>query len=153
MVPIPPPTLMESKLIMPKKCTVTPTEWDQATDLFELGFRHAKDLALELGVSPQTVMREMRRRGAKKGSRAFETVVDLEKQLDRKLRYRVYLKAEADRLAVERSMATLTMLDGMMAALLEGDRQGDLTLAGDVIEITGSAFGLVSSSSRRRERS
>lgn len=126
---------------MPRKCNVSLAQWVEATERYELGYVHANHLARELGVSPQTVMREMRKRGAIKGSRASETITELVAELDRKALHRAHLQAAADRLAVDRLMASLSILDNMMAALQQAERDGDVTLARDVIDITGPAFG------------
>ena len=128
-------------MIMPKNCNVTPEQWDQATDFFELGFRNGRQLAAELGVSPQTVMREMKKRGAKKGSRVNQTVVQLEAFLNRKRQREARMRAAAEYTAAPRRAAGLAAIDRMVKALTEADRRGDITLAEDVMAQTATAFG------------
>lgn len=137
---------------MPRTCNVTSDQWDRAADVFELGFKHANQLARELGVSPQTVSREMKKRGAKKGSRSWETVADLDAFLARKRRREADARALAETTAAERRAAGLAVLNRMMAAILKADELGDLTLAEDTIHETASAFG-VRVPSRKRSRS
>ena len=126
---------------MPAKCKITLEKWDEATDFFELGFVNGRDLALDFGVSPQTVMREMRRRGAKKGSRVHETVVHLEARFDREARHRADVKLTAELAIAERRAAGLAILGSMMAALIEADRLGDVTLADPAIAKTAAFLG------------
>lgn len=68
---------------MPKKNSVCPVMWDHCADLYEVGFKNGRQIADFLGVSPQTVMREMRKRGVTKGLRAYESVRKFEAELDR----------------------------------------------------------------------
>ena len=135
------PAYWNLSLYMAKKSKISGNQWDEATDFFELGLTNGKELALELGVSPQTVMREMRRRGAKKGSRVHETIVNIEARLDREARHRSDLKTKAKLALAERRAAGVAVLSGMMAALVEADRLGDLTLADTEIAQTGAIFG------------
>jgi hypothetical protein len=137
-------------LLMPRTCNVTSSQWDRAADLFELGLRHANQLAQELGVSPQTVSREMKKRGAKKGSRSRETVADLDAFLVRKRRREAHARALAETTAAERRAANLAVLDRMMVAILNADALGDLTLAEKAIHESASAFGARVSNRKRR---
>lgn len=91
--------------------------WDEVTDLFELGFRNGRQLAADLGVSPQTVMREMKRRGAVKGRRAHESVADLEAFLDRRARRRANERAMAELTVAQRRAAGLVVIGRMMEAI------------------------------------
>ena len=67
---------------MPAKNTISEQTWNEQAALYELGFKHGNQIARELGVSPQTVSRQMKRRGAVKGSRVSESVQGLEAALD-----------------------------------------------------------------------
>jgi hypothetical protein len=129
-------------MLMPSRCKVSPEQWDYATDLFELGIRNGRELALDLRVSPQTVSREMRMRGAKKGSRSAETVVDLDDWLDRKQRRAASMQTAAEHSVAQRRAAALAALNGMLKAILMADCLGDITLADETIQRTASAFGV-----------
>jgi IS30 family transposase len=126
---------------MPAKNTISEQAWDEQAALYELGFKHGNQIARELGVSPQTVSRQMKRRGAVKGSRVNETMQDLEAALDRKARCAALMElsdSERRRRVVE---ANLEAVGQMVAALLEADRQGDLTLAAPAIDRMASTLG------------
>ena len=126
---------------MPAKNTISEQTWNEQAALYELGFKHGNQIARELGVSPQTVSRQMKRRGAVKGSRVNETMQDLEAALDRKARCAALMElsdSQRRRRVVE---ANLEAVGQMVAALLEADRQGDLTLAAPVIDRMASALG------------
>lgn len=64
-------------MLMPAKHAIADHVWDYYADHYELGLKHACEIARELGVSPQVVSRMFRRMSAKKGSRARQTVADL----------------------------------------------------------------------------
>ena len=126
---------------MPAKNTISEQTWDEQAALYELGFKHGNQIARELGVSPQTVSRQMKRRGAVKGSKVNETMQDLEAALDRKARCAALMElsdSERRRRVVE---ANLEAVGQMVAALLEADRQGDLTLAAPAIDRMASTLG------------
>lgn len=127
---------------MPTKCSVTPDQWDHAADLFELGLLDGKQLGAKLKVSPQTVMREMRRRGAKKGSRVHQTVANLEAFIDSKQRREAVIRAQLEHTKAERRAAVAAALESMIAAMQEADRRGDLSLANHIIERTAAALGV-----------
>lgn len=136
---------------MPKRCDIPPERWDEVADLFEVGFKHACVIAKELGVSLQTVMREMRRRGAQKGTRVHETVAELNNLIDLKQRHAAMKRAAMDRMAAERSAATLVMLGDMVAAIAEADERGNLAFAAEKIDQTAAACGFsLPRRSRRR---
>lgn len=127
---------------MPKRCNIPQELWDEAAEVFELGFKHANAIAHDLGVSPQTVMREMRRRGARKGARASETVTELNAQIDLK-QQREARRREAIRAAKEeRREAMDAALSAMFEALLEADQRGELGLTAGMIEDTATALGV-----------
>ena len=64
------------------RVSVTKKQWDEAAADYELGHKHAAQIARELGVSPATVSREFKRRGCAKASRIAETFAAIEAQLD-----------------------------------------------------------------------
>ena len=131
---------------MPAKNSISEQTWDEQAALFEFGLKHGNQIARELGVSPQTVSRQMKRRGVVKGSRVNETIQNLEVALDRKARCAALMDltdSQRRRKVVE---ANLEAVGKMVAALLEADRQGDLTLAAPVIGRVESRLG------RKRKR-
>lgn len=81
------------------RVAVTKKQWGEAVADYELGHKHAAQIARELGVSAATVSREFKRRGCVKASRIAETVAAIEARLDAeaKDRARVEETAEAER--------------------------------------------------------
>jgi hypothetical protein len=81
------------------RVAVTKKQWDEAAADYELGHKHAAQIARELGVSAATVSREFKRRGCVKASRIAETVAAIEARLDAEAeqRTRAEAAAEADR--------------------------------------------------------
>ena len=126
---------------MPAKNTISEQTWDEQAALYELGFKHATQIATDLGVSPQTVSRQMKRRGAVKGSRVNETIQDLKAALDRKARCAALMDLSDSQRRRKVVEANLEAVGKMVAALLEADRQGDLTLAAPVIDRVESKLG------------
>ena len=126
---------------MPAKNTISERTWNEQVALYELGFKHGNQIACELGVSPQTVSRQMKRRGVVKGSRVNETIQDLEAALDRKAQCAALMElsdSQRRRRVVE---ANLEAVGQMVAALLEADKQGDLALAAPMINRMASTLG------------
>jgi hypothetical protein len=74
---------------------ISKEQWDTAAASYELGERHAVQIARDLGVSPPTVSREFARRGCVKGSRIAETIGAIETRLDAEAIQRERAKAEA----------------------------------------------------------
>lgn len=126
---------------MPAKNKISEQTWDEQADLYEIGFKHANQITRELGISPQTVSRQMKRRGAVKGSRVNETIQDLEARLDRKARCAALMHLSDSQRRRKVAEANMQVVGHMVAALIEADRQGDLTLATPVIDRMGSMFG------------
>ena len=131
---------------MPAKNTISEQTWDEQAALYELGFKHGNQIARELGVSPQTVSRQMKRRGAVKGSKVNETMQDLEAALDRKARCAALMDLSDSQRRRKVVEANLEAVGKMVAALLEADRQENLTLAAPVIDRVESGLG------RKRKR-
>ena len=126
---------------MPAKNTISEQTWDEQAALYELGFKHGNQIARELGVSPQTVSRQMKRRGAVKGSRVNETIQDLEAALDLKARCAALMDLSDSQRRRKVVEANLEAVGKMVAALLEADRQGDLTLVAPAIDRMASTLG------------
>lgn len=126
---------------MPAKNTISDETWDEQAALYELGFKHGAQIARELGVSPQTVFRQMKRRGAVKGSRVNESIQDLEERLDRKARCAALMKLSDSQRRRKVVEANMEAVGQMVAALLEADRQGDLALAAPAIDRMASTLG------------
>jgi hypothetical protein len=114
--------------------------WDLMVIQFELGTMSGSKIARELGVSPQTVMREMRKRGAIKGSRIHEATIALNAEIDRRQLERL----RRDREVWDRNYAiakSLTDAVGdMMYALVAADEMGDITLVDDFINQLGDVL-------------
>ena len=139
--PLSVPLEVEFLFMSQPKCNVCEAQWRDAADRFELGIKNGKQLADELGVSPQTVMRQMKLMGAVKGSRAHETVVDLNAFLDLRDRRKAHARMLAETLAAERRAAGLAILNEMMKAIVDADGTGDLTCANEVVAVAAAALG------------
>lgn len=133
---------LERKLTMPTKSPITHEQWDHAATQYELGFLSLRQLGMALGVSPQTVMREMHRRGAVKACRVHETVVALEETITAKRRRAALAEAERQQSRIQRAGATMELLDAMVRALVEADRAGRLAAVNPLLRDTATALGV-----------
>lgn len=119
---------------MPKRNAIPDEVWDTYVASFELGFMGVTAIARRLGLSPQTVSREMERRGAVKCSRMHEVVEEIEARLDREKRETELMElAEAERqqAAIEANCKAI----GRLVALLEAaDDRGELALLGPAMK-------------------
>lgn len=119
---------------MPTRNAIPDEVWETYAASFELGFMGVTAIARRIGVSPQTVSREMKRRGAVKCSRMLEVVEEIEARLDREKRNREIMElAEAERrqAAIEANCKAI----GQLVALLEAaDDRGELALLGPAME-------------------
>ena len=113
---------------------VTEQQWRDAIDTYELGKKHASQIAADLGVSPAKVSREFKRRGARKACRVAESVAELEAALDAKDRRMAPLRRARETAAMERLAAINSLIGGMMKDLIAADRAGNLAAAGPMIE-------------------
>jgi hypothetical protein len=105
----------------PRK-SITKEQWDEAAASYELGYRNGAQIARDLGVSPATVCREFKRRGARKGCRVGEVVAELVAKLD--------AEAAERQAAAEAKAASINALMGeLIAAVFAADEASDLTLA------------------------
>jgi hypothetical protein len=78
------------------RVSVTKKQWDEAAADYELGHKHAAQIARELRVSAATVSREFKRRGCVKASRIAETVAAIEARLDAEADERARVEAAAE---------------------------------------------------------
>lgn len=102
--------------------SITREQWDEAVASYELGYQNGAQIARELGVSPATVCREFKRRGARKGCRVGEVVAELVAKLDAEAKERQAL--------VEARSAAISALAGeLIDAVFAADQAGDLTMA------------------------
>lgn len=105
-----------------RRNSITEEQWDKAVASYELGFRNGAQIARDLGVSPATVSREFKRRGARKGCRVGEVVAELVAKLDAEAKER---QGEAEARAAAISALAGELVDAVFAA----DQAGDLTQA------------------------
>lgn len=78
------------------RVAVTEKQWDEAAADYELGHKHAAQIARDLGVSAATVSREFKRRGCVKASRIAETFAAIEARLDAEAEAKACAKAAAE---------------------------------------------------------
>jgi IS30 family transposase len=102
--------------------SITTDQWDEAVASYELGYQNGAQIARELGVSPATVCREFKRRGARKGCRVGEVVAELVAKLD--------AEAKERQAAAEAKAAAISALAGaLIDAVFAADQAGDITAA------------------------
>lgn len=126
---------------------VNEAAWDEQLALYELGFKHGNEIAVTLGVSPSTVSRQLRLRGAVKGSRATETIKNLEALLDHKAMVRTRMKIMESQRRRQAAAALTEQVGNMVAALVAASESGDITFANPTVETTERIVG-----DRRRGR-
>src|SRR4051812_5320213 len=102
--------------------TITEEQWLEAAEAFELGYMHGVDIAAELEVSPSTVSREFKRRGLRKGCRAWETVIELEAALDAKARQRAAIQEVREEAAATRSAELDALMDHLMRSIIAASK-------------------------------
>lgn len=128
--------------MMPAEHAIPDHVWDYYADFYELGLKHACEIARELGVSPQVVSRMFRRMGVKKGSRSRQRVADLEAFFShREQRERMKHMSDSERRR-EQTQRIHTMLDRMMSEIIAVERMGDLSLADERIAETAATLGV-----------
>ncbi|MCH8615906.1 helix-turn-helix domain-containing protein [Sphingomonas sp. SM33] len=128
---------------MPKKHRnlITEKKWLKAVDAYELGHRNGSQLARELGVSPATVSRELKRRGALKGRRVAETLVELEVSLTTKARQRARERSLKEIVALERVALLNVMIEDMVKSVLTAGGAEELALAASKVAEVREALG------------
>ena len=109
-------------------------QWRAAADAYELGTKHASQIARELGVSPSTVSREFKRRGCIKACRVAESVAALEAALDAKDRRLAPQRRAAEAAAAARVFEIDRMIGAMVKSLIAADKAGNLAAAGPMID-------------------
>lgn len=122
--------------------SITEQQWLEAVEAYELGTKHAVEIARNLGVSPATVSREFKRRGAQKACRVEETVADLKAALDEKARREARRRAAQEAAALERSAELNRLVDELMRSVMTASKAGDLTLANPTITEISKALGV-----------
>lgn len=135
---------------MPKRNMVPDDEWERQGLLLELGVKHASQIAMELGVSAQTVSREMKRRGYRKNALLHVSVAKIESSLASKARIRAIMDLPQARRRQHIAQANMRAAAVVMKALVQAERDGDITKANAVIEPIAAAVGVNLSGKRRR---
>jgi len=118
---------------------VSKEQWDEAAAAYELGYKHAAQVARELGVSAATVSREFKRRSCVKACRVAETIADLEARLDAEAERKARADAAA---AAERATTVNSLVGELMDALMAANQEGDLTMANPEISRIDKALRL-----------
>lgn len=114
--------------------SVSETQWQVAVDAYELGTKHASQIARELGVSGSTVSRELKRRGCQKACRVAESIAGLVAALDEKDRRLAPQREAAEATAIQRLSAINDLIDVMMKNIIAADRAGNLAAAAPMVE-------------------
>lgn len=117
-----------------KRKSISEKQWQVAVNAYELGTKHASQIALELGVSPSTVSREFKIRGCIKARRVAESVAALVATLDAKDRRLAPQRRAAEAAAAERCAQLDRLIGGMIKSLVAAERAGNLAGAGPAIE-------------------
>ncbi|WP_301750466.1 hypothetical protein [uncultured Erythrobacter sp.] len=129
---------------------VPDAEWDRQGRLLELGVKHASEIAMELGVSSQTVSREMKRRGYRKNALLHVSVAKIESYLAKKARMKAIMDLPEARRRQHIAHANMEALEEMMRAIMQANMDGDITKANAVIEPLADAVGIKLHGKRRR---
>lgn len=127
---------------MAKRNIIPDEEWSRQGKLYELGRKHGTQIAKELNVSPQTVYREMKRRGIRKAALVHEEAAAIERYLRQKARHRAHMNLPAARRRQKAIQSRHLVLSVMMKAIIEADKAGDLTTANPIIEKVADAVGV-----------
>jgi len=129
---------------------VPDAEWERQGQLLALGVKHASQIAIELGVSAQTVSREMKRRGYRKNALLHVSISKIESYLAQKARTRAIMDLPQAKRRQQAAKATMEALEFMMQAIIQADLDGDITKANVVIEPLAAAVGVKLHGKRRR---
>lgn len=129
---------------------VPDAEWERQGQLVEHGLKSFSEIAIEVGVSPQTVSREMKRRGYRKNALLNVSVAKIESYLVSKARSREIMDLPDALRRQHAAKATMEALGVMMKALTQADMDGDITKANAVIEPLADAVGAKFYGKRRR---
>lgn len=109
---------------------LTHDEWTSVVELYELGYQNQRQLAANFGVSGAAISKGLKRRGAIKGKRVEETLVELKQELARKWRAKREAEEAATKALNEHTAAIATLTDMLLAA----DRDGTLADLGPLFE-------------------
>lgn len=120
--------------------SISESQWQAAIDAYELGTKHASQVARDLGVSASSVSREFKRRGCIKACRVAESVAALEAALDEKDRRLAPQREAAEVAAAARCARIDRLMGGMMKSLVAAERAGNLSAAGPMIEKIGRSL-------------
>jgi IS30 family transposase len=123
---------------MPRKKLppITDQQWIEAVDAYELGHLSQREIARNLGVSPATVCRQMKRRAAVKACRIGEFIDDLNARLNREALLRIRAEAAAYDAKVRPVLERNAMIARLMEAILVAAELGNVTMANDMIAET-----------------
>ena len=129
-----------------KQNPITESQWQAAVEAYEIGTRHAVQIARQLGVSPATVSREFSRRGCRKACRIAEFIAVCEAELDKNARLQAR-RREAEEAAnapaiAQRGAAIDELMEAMMTSIVAADRAGNLAAAGWAIEQVRDCMGV-----------
>ncbi len=124
-----------------RRRSVSEEQWQVAAEDFELGTKHAVEIAIDLGVSAATVSRQLKRRGCIKGSRVEEAIAGLKAELDAKARIRAHRRRLEESAATARLEAMNELIGEMIKSLIASDRAGDLRTMGPAVEQIHRAVG------------
>ncbi|MFO6428467.1 hypothetical protein ACLBKT_00040 [Erythrobacter sp. W302b] len=125
-------------------------EWERQGRLLELGVKHASEIAMELGVSSQTVSREMKRRGFRKNALLPVSLAKIESYLDKKARSQAIMDLPEARRRQHIAKANMEAVGAMVEAIIQADLDGDICKANAVIEPLAAAVGVKLHGKRRR---
>ena len=113
---------------------ISERQWQAAADAYELGTKHASQIARELGVSSSTVSRVFKLRGCIKACRVAESVAALEAALDAKDRRLAPQRRAQEAAAAARVYEIDRMIGAMVKSLIAADKTGNLAAAGPLID-------------------
>ena len=121
---------------------ISERQWQAAADAYELGIKHASQIARELGVSSSTVSRVFKLRGCIKACRVAESVAALEAALDAKDR-RLAPQHRAEEAAAAKRLSEIDrMIDQMVRSIVAAEKAGKLSAATGAIEEVARSLGL-----------
>lgn len=143
-------TLLELMLTMATRNMVPDAVWERQGQLLERGVKGFSEIAKELGVSPQTVSREMKRRGYRKNALLHVSVAEIERRHAKKARHREIMDLPSAHRRQQIAQANMQAAAVVMKALVQAEKDGDITKANAVIEPLAAAVGIKLPGKRRR---
>ncbi len=121
--------------------SIAEDDWIKAGEMFELGQKNARQLALLLGLSPQTFARQMERRGYRRCARINEVISEGNAYYSQRAKLRSERQTANSALALRRVLASRAVLDVMIQALMDAERSGDVALASPIVDAAAVALG------------